>query len=79
MCYREKNILQNIQMNFKLQRLKYFHVSGVCVTYKTGFGSDDLLYCIFMQLVTTFHKSQSSTGHSTSDHTTLIHSCLLNH
>jgi hypothetical protein len=44
------------------------------VIYKTSFGFDDRIYWTFIQLVATFHKSVSSTGHSTSDHTTLIHS-----
>jgi hypothetical protein len=52
--------------------LSYRHVLGVCVTYKTGFGFDDRICWTFIQLVTTFHNSLSSTGH-TSDHTTLIH------
>jgi hypothetical protein len=44
------------------------------VTYKMGFGFDDQIYWTFMQTVTTFHKSISSTEYSSSsDHTTLIH------
>jgi hypothetical protein len=34
------------------------------VTYKAGFVFYDQIYCTFLQLVTTFHKSLSSTGHS---------------
>jgi hypothetical protein len=37
---------------------------GVCVTYKTGFGFNDRIYWACIQLVTAFHKSLSSTGHS---------------
>jgi hypothetical protein len=36
----------------------------VRVTYITGFGFDDRIYWTFIQLVTAFHKSLSSTGHS---------------
>jgi hypothetical protein len=36
---------------------------GVCVTYKMEFGFDERIHCTFTQLVTTFHKSLSSTGH----------------
>jgi hypothetical protein len=34
------------------------------VTKKTGFGFDDRIYWTFIQLVTIFHKSLSSNGHS---------------
>jgi hypothetical protein len=34
------------------------------VTHKTSFGFDDRIYLTFIQLVTTFHNSLSSTGHS---------------
>jgi hypothetical protein len=34
---------------------KYCHVSGVCVTNKTGFGFDVRIYWTFTQLVTTVH------------------------
>jgi hypothetical protein len=49
---------------------KYSHVSGVCVTNKTGFGFNDRIYWTVIQFVTTAHKSlsdtlsSSSTGHS---------------
>jgi hypothetical protein len=45
------------------------HVSGVCVTNKTGFGFDDRIYWTVMQLITTVHMSMTHchlpTGHST--------------
>jgi hypothetical protein len=41
-----------------------FHILGVCVTYKTGFVFGDRIYWTLLQLVTTFCKSLSSTGHS---------------
>jgi hypothetical protein len=34
------------------------------MTYKMGFGFDDQIYGTFVQPLTTFHKSLSSTGHS---------------
>jgi hypothetical protein len=42
----------------------YCHILGVCVTYITSLGFDDRIYWTCTQLVTTFHKSLSSTGHS---------------
>jgi hypothetical protein len=36
------------------------------------FKFDDQIYWTFIKLATTFHKSLSSNGHSTSDHTTFI-------
>jgi hypothetical protein len=40
------------------------HLFGICVTYKTSFGFNNRIYWTFIQLVITFHKSLSSTGHS---------------
>jgi hypothetical protein len=51
----------------------YSRILEVCVTYKAGSGFDDQIYWTFIQIVTTFYKSLSSAGHTTSDHTTLIH------
>jgi hypothetical protein len=42
----------------------YCHIQGDCVTYKRDLGFDDRIYCPFIQLVTTFQKLLSSTGHS---------------
>jgi hypothetical protein len=58
--------------------IKYCHVSGVCVTNKTGFGFDGRIYWTFIQLVTPVHKSVSDTltssdwTLSTSDHILLL-------
>jgi hypothetical protein len=46
-----------------IPQCSYFHILGVCMTYKMGFGFDQI-YWTFMQLVTTFHKSLSSTEHT---------------
>jgi hypothetical protein len=54
------------------------HVSGVCVTAKMGFGFDNRIYCTFIQLLTTVHKSLSDTLSYSSDWTlTLDHSAVL--
>jgi hypothetical protein len=62
------------QIIFWFYLIKYCHVLGVCVTYKTGFGFDDRIY---WTLFTTCHNiSQIAIFDwtlSTSDHTTLIH------
>jgi hypothetical protein len=42
----------------------YCHILGISLTYKTGLGFAGRIYLTFIQLVTTFHKSLSSTGHS---------------
>jgi hypothetical protein len=46
-----------------IHRSSYCHVLRTCVTYKTGFGFNDRIHWTFTQLVTTFKKSRSSTGH----------------
>jgi hypothetical protein len=38
---------------------KYCHLSGVCVTNKTGFGLGEWIYWTFIQVVTTAHKSHT--------------------
>jgi hypothetical protein len=40
-----------------LNTVSVIHVSGVCVTDKTGFGFDDRIYWTFIQLITTVHRS----------------------
>jgi hypothetical protein len=47
--------------------LIYCHVSGVCVTNKTGFGFDDRIYWTFIQPVTRVHKSLSDLLSTSSD------------
>jgi hypothetical protein len=47
----------------------YYHLSGVCVTNKTGFGFYNRIYLTFMQLVLTAHKSLPDIMSSSSDWT----------
>jgi hypothetical protein len=62
-------------MNVKSMILKsisfssYYHVSGGCVTNKKGFGFDDRIYGIFLELVTRVYKSLSDTLSPSSDWT----------
>jgi hypothetical protein len=61
--YGDLKLRDNLEY-LRMDLRSYYHMLGVSLTYKTGLGFAARIYLTFIQLVTTFHKSLSSTGHS---------------
>jgi hypothetical protein len=66
----QTNLKWNYQCNWKCKACEdsvthrkhtYCHILGLCMIYKMGFEFNDRIYWTYTQLVTTFHKSLSST------------------
>jgi hypothetical protein len=70
------SVLKNNAFNKKsittIEQNVYCHLSGICVTKKTGFGFDDKIYWTFIQLATTVQKTVYDTLSSSSGWTQLL-------